>query len=224
MMPMKSTTRSSYHHGDLANALLDAATDMARRGGPEAVVLRAAARAVGVSATAAYRHFAAHSDLMHEVKQRSQAALAARMRAEVEDSPALPEADREALRRLRALGRGYLRFALEQPGLFRSAFCRVDRPEELFDLGLMDSPAFRMLSRILDELVECGLMAPANRPVSEIATWSSVHGLATLILDGPLSRLDAQEREVVIGSMLDLLTAGLTASVGRPAPRRASKH
>jgi len=221
---MTSTTRRGYHHGDLANALLDAATDMARRGGPEAVVLRAAAREVGVSATAAYRHFAAHSDLMHMVKQRSQAALAARMRAETDMSPAQPEPDREALRRLRALGRGYLRFASEQPGLFLSAFCRVDRPEEPFDAGIMASPAFRMLGEVLDELVECGLMAPAFRPGSEIATWSSAHGLATLILDGPLSHLDAHEREAVIGSTLDLLAAGLTASAGQPASRRASEN
>jgi hypothetical protein len=44
-----------------------------------------------------------------------------------------------------------------------------------------------------------------------------VHGLATLILDGPLSRLDGQEREVVIGSTLDRMAAGLTASAGQPA-------
>lgn len=221
---MESTTRRSYHHGDLANALLDAATDMARRGGPEAVVLRAAARKVGVSATAAYRHYAAHSDLMHLVKQRSQAALAARMRAEVEGSPTLPEADREALRRLRALGRGYLRFAWEQPGLFRCAFCRVDRPEEPLEVGMMASPAFRMLSEVFDELVACGYMAASHRPLGEIATWSSVHGLATLILDGPLSRLDAKEREVVIGSTLDVVAAGLTASVGGPASRRGPER
>ncbi|HKS99193.1 MAG TPA: TetR family transcriptional regulator, partial [Rugosimonospora sp.] len=75
--------RESYHHGDLANALTVAATDLARSGGPEAVVLREAARQVGVSATAAYRHFAGHGELIHAVKQAAQAGIADCMRAEL---------------------------------------------------------------------------------------------------------------------------------------------
>ena len=55
-MAQDNLRRDRYHHGDLANALTLAATDLAREGGPEAVVLRQAARQVGVSATAAYRH------------------------------------------------------------------------------------------------------------------------------------------------------------------------
>src|SRR5439155_20803437 len=72
--------RRAYHHGDLANALTNAATELARHGGPEAVVLREAARQVGVSATAAYRHFASHGDLVHEVKERGRASVRACMR------------------------------------------------------------------------------------------------------------------------------------------------
>src|SRR5262245_51721172 len=199
MVPMTSTRRR-YHHGDLANALLDAATEMARRGGPGAVVLRAAARQIGVSATAAYRHFATRGDLMRVVRQRSRAALADRMRAEVQASPAAPEADRDALRRWRALGFGYLRFALEQPGLFRCAFCRVDLPGELSDGAMAASPAFLLLSEALDELVECGVMAPAHRPLGEIVTWSPAHGLAMLRLAGPLSSRGGRGGVVGLGS------------------------
>ncbi len=64
MSPRASTRRAAYHHGDLPNALADAATDLARSGGPEAVVLREAARRVGVSAAAAYRHYASHCELL----------------------------------------------------------------------------------------------------------------------------------------------------------------
>ena len=210
-MKSSSRTRDSYHHGDLANALTDAALDMARRGGPEAVVLRGAAREVGVSATAAYRHFADHGQLINAVKQRAQAALAARMQAETDTSAPLADPGEEALRRLRALGVGYLRFAIEQPGLFRTAFCRIDSPDEPLDVGLMSSPAFVMLTQVLDAMVECGLMAPERRPFSEIATWSTVHGLATLILDGPLALLGDEDREVVMAHTQKMLVAGLTA-------------
>ena len=75
--------RSTYHHGDLANALAAAAAQLAREGGPDAVVLREAARRVGVSATAAYRHFASHNDLFEEVaKFRAARRLWARLMRE----------------------------------------------------------------------------------------------------------------------------------------------
>jgi AcrR family transcriptional regulator len=61
-------SRAGYHHGDLPNALADAATNLARSGGPEAVVLREAARQVGVSAAAAYRHYVGHGELLAAVK------------------------------------------------------------------------------------------------------------------------------------------------------------
>src|SRR5438477_6156040 len=83
--------RRAYHHGDLANALTSAATELARHGGPEAVVLREAARQVGVSATAAYRHFAGHGQLIHEVKERCQASLTEHMCAELATLPPTPD-------------------------------------------------------------------------------------------------------------------------------------
>ena len=82
-----TASRGSYHHGDLANALAAAALDLARRGGPEAVVLREAARQVGVSPTAAYRHFTGHNDLIETVKQTCQVELVGRMQAELAGTP-----------------------------------------------------------------------------------------------------------------------------------------
>ena len=67
-MAQTRVSRASYHHGDLPNALADAATDLARGGGPEAVVLREAARRAGVSAAAAYRHFSGHGELLQDRK------------------------------------------------------------------------------------------------------------------------------------------------------------
>jgi len=140
--------RRNYHHGDLANALTAAATQLARDGGPEAVVLREAARKVGVSATAAYRHFAGHGELIHAVKDHAGEQLAASMRTELARTEPCPDPGDEALRRLRALGIGYLRFALAEPGLFRTAFCRADiyagHPGGAQDADMMASPAYQM--------------------------------------------------------------------------------
>ena len=206
--------RRTYHHGDLANALTVAATQLARDGGPEAVVLREAARKVGVSATAAYRHFAGHGDLVHAVKDQAGEALAASMRAELARTEPLPDAGDEALRQLRALGIGYLRFALAEPGLFRTAFCRADsyagQPEGAQDADMMASPAYQMLTATIDALVAAGRMPADRRPYAEVFAWSAVHGLAMLLLDGPLSHLPEPDREPAIERALDGVADGLT--------------
>ncbi len=200
--------RRSYHHGDLANALTAAATDLARQGGPEAVVLREAARQVGVSATAAYRHFAGHGDLIHEVKERCQAALAEHMRAEVAAGEPVADRRQEAVRRLRALGRGYIRFAVAEPGLFRTAFCRVESLRENV-LNMIDAPGFVMLAETLDELTELGMIEPERRPYTEMVAWSSAHGLAALIVDGPLGAFPEGEQEAAINRTIEATIAGI---------------
>ena len=59
-----------YHHGNLREALVDAGVELARAGGPNAVLLRAASRQAGVSHNAVYRHFANQEDLVAAVAQR----------------------------------------------------------------------------------------------------------------------------------------------------------
>jgi AcrR family transcriptional regulator len=207
--------RDSYHHGDLANALTVAATQLARDGGPEAVVLREAARKVGVSATAAYRHFAGHGDLIHAVKELAQESLAASMRAELAKTEPDPTPAGEALRRLRALGVGYLRFALTEPGLFLTAFCRSDKDfsDRAFaaqeGAGMAASPAFQMLAGTLDALVAEGLLEADRRPYAEVFAWSATHGLAMLLLDGPLSALPEDGREQAIDRVIEGVVEGL---------------
>jgi AcrR family transcriptional regulator len=213
-----SSRRSTYHHGDLANALTDAATELAREGGPEAVVLREAARRVGVSATAAYRHFANHGDLFYAVKSRAQDQLADYMEAD-----AAVAAD--ALGRLRAIGSAYVRFALAEPGLYRTAFSRADKnaPHKP-DMELFRS--YRMLQAVLDEVMAAGLLEPARREYTETALWSTVHGLALLLLDGPLATMPPDRRQQAIDRVLDFSLDGICPAravnadpaSGRPGP------
>jgi AcrR family transcriptional regulator len=201
--------RSSYHHGDLPNALADAATDMARAGGPDAVVLRAAARQAGVSAAAAYRHFADHDELLGVVRQRAIEALAAAMRQSLESGAPSPDPAEEAVRRLRALGRAYISFALEDPGLFRTAFCPPDKLKPGAAERMVSQGPYMLLSGVLDELVEHGVLDPSRRAGAEIPAWATVHGLATLLTDGPLATLSDEDRAKAIESTSDFLLNGI---------------
>jgi AcrR family transcriptional regulator len=205
--------RAAYHHGDLPNALADAATDLARGGGPEAVVLREAARRVGVSAAAAYRHYGGHGELLQAVKRRALEALADAMQAGLDGGARLDDPADEAVRRFRSLGRAYVGFALDNPGLFHTAFCRSD-PDRRTAPGdvtarIASSRPYQILSVSLDELVAVGLLDEARRPVAPIAFWAAVHGLATLLVDGPLAPLAPRDQETVIQRTLDILIDGI---------------
>lgn len=210
--------KAGYHHGDLRNALVDAASELARGGGPEAVVLREAARRVGVSPTAAYRHFANQADLLQAVKDEGQRRLADTMeKAIAETGPPGAVPAEAAKARLTALGLGYVRFAVAEPGMYRAAFCRVEQDPEVWtrgdgvgDLHPGDVRSFRLLVGAMDALDAAGVMRPGVRAGAEFAAWSSVHGLAMLILDGPLRDVPPAQRDAIVTRTLTMILDGLT--------------
>lgn len=219
-----STDRRSYHHGDLRNALVRAARDLAEEGGPDAVTIRAAARAVGVTPTATYRHFANQIDLLCAARDDAMEQMAAVILDLV--PPADPDADplATALGTLTAAGRGYVRFALENPGLYRTAFCRVSPEEddgEPLETRLAAAPPYAFLSSALDGLVAAGWTDPAQRKGAEAGAWAAVHGLSMLMLDGPFQALDDAGREAAIATTLSMVLHGLASGPRgeRPAGR-----
>src|SRR5262249_24619037 len=181
------TGRKPYHHGALHSALIEASIALAREGGPDRVILREAARAAGVSHSAAYRHFADRGALLAEVSRFARHELAAEMRRRVDRTE-------DPRQRLRAVGMAYVDFALSQPGLFRTAFTSHAATHDADGDPLPHGPASRSptegaapyetLGHVLDEAQDAGLLHPTRRPGAEIAAWSAVHGLASLLLDG----------------------------------------
>jgi AcrR family transcriptional regulator len=199
------SSQAPYHHGDLRNALIGAAAELAGQGGPDAVTIRAAARKVGVTPTAAYRHFAGHEDLLTAAKDLSLDRMADAMRNRLAALAPDPDPDpaRAAMARLEAMGRGYVDFALSEPGLFRTAFCR--NPNKALDLSALDGP-HTMLTRSVDDLIAVGFFREEARLGAEISAWSLVHGLSMLLLDGPLANLPAVEQQAVVDQTIDTFT------------------
>jgi AcrR family transcriptional regulator len=106
---------SSYHHGDLHAALVNAAAVEIERGGYESLSLRELAESVGVSRTAPYRHFADRRALLAAVALDGFERLTAIYRRAMGSG-------NNPRDRLAAAGRGYLRFAAERPQMFRLMF------------------------------------------------------------------------------------------------------
>ena len=204
--------RDTYRHGDLRRALLAAGIDLARAGGPEAVVLREATRRAGVSPAAAYRHFADRQALLRAVGAAALSALALAMEAELAALPHDGEPVVAARDRLRAVGTGYLRFARAEPGLFRTAFAvtaPVPGASGVTGRGGSGLSPFELLANALDGLVTTGTLAPERRPGAEYLAWSAVHGLAMLAIDGPLRGLANANAAAIGQRLLDMVERGL---------------
>lgn len=207
------TPRETYRHGDLRRALLDAAIALAREGGPGAVALREATRRAGVAPNAAYRHFAGQQELLLAVRAHALAAVAASMEQALAALPAgLSPAD-HARASVRAVGTGYLRFAKAEPGLFRTAFALSDKliraTPEWPTAGPGGRNPYELLCDAVDLLVQAGVMPAAKRPGAEILAWSAVHGLAMLVVDGPLAAPVGPHFDVFGQRLLDMVEKGL---------------
>jgi len=198
-------SRSTYRHGDLRNALIEAGVALAAAGGPGAVVLREATRRVGVSPNAAYRHFSDREDLLAAVSLRCLSLVATEIMREQATAGAADDLGAQ----LDAIGRAYVHFALREPGLFRTAFAAHVDPEpgrggEDGGLG-----PFGLLLDVLDRAVEQGAMRPERRPGAEVTAWASVHGLAVLLLDGPLRSVPPEGREALVDGVVRTVRDGL---------------
>jgi len=185
--------------GAVRDGLVAAGLELARRGGPDAVVLREATRMVGVVPNAAYRHFADHDELLAAVSTAAMGELAARMAAGVARVRGRHGDAGAARRRLDAIGTAYLEFARDQSGLFATAFALprphgYDVPE---DGAGGDGSPLGQLRTVLDELVDAGVLDRQRREGIEYPIWSAVHGLAVLTGQGPLRDVpDATRRHL----------------------------
>lgn len=204
--------RSTYRHGDLRRTLLDAAVELARQGGRDAVVLREVTRQAGVSPNAAYRHFADLKSLLQAVSMAGQSMLANTMEKELATITHTGNKAQDARAELRAVGTGYIRFALSEPGLFRMTFSEhadMTNASHPASTGKSGLTPFQILGKALDDLVEAGELPPERRPAAEFFAWSAVHGLAMLAIDGPMRGLGLAQLEVLGQRLIDVVERGL---------------
>jgi AcrR family transcriptional regulator len=203
--------RRRRQRGAVRDGLIAAGLELARTGGPDAVVLREATRMVGVVPNAAYRHFADRDELLAAVCAAAMRELATRMAAGVARVRGKRGDAAAALRRLRAIGLAYLEFAREEPGLFATAFAV---PQQ-HTYGAPDGEAGQErtplghLRAALDELVEAGVLQPRRRDGIEYPIWSAVHGLAVLVGQGPLRAVPDAARQHLEELTLTFIDDGL---------------
>lgn len=177
--------KRSYHHGDLRQALLQAAEEELKEKGIEGFTLRGCARRAGVSHAAPAHHFRDADALLTALAAQAYSRLIAAMnarRAKAAESPAS---------QLVALGLGYIDFATGEPALFKLMFSS-DRPD--FSDPELSEPATAAYKALVEAV--CAAKGSDNEEAAApdiAAAWAMVHGIAELVNSGQLRMLSASE-------------------------------
>ena len=197
--------------GAVRDGLVAAGLELARTGGPDAVVLREATRMVGVVPNAAYRHFADRDELLAAVCAAAMDELAGRMAADVARVSGEHGDPVAAGQRLGAIGAAYLAFARDEPGLFATAFALPQQHAYGIPDGGTgpDRTPLGQLRAALDELVDAGVLDRKRRDGIEYSIWSTVHGLAVLTGQGPLRDAPAAVRQHLDERVFGFIQDGL---------------
>jgi len=179
----RKSRRRGYHHGNLREALIEAALELIAEKGPAGFTFAEAARWAGVSAAAPYRHFRDRDALMADVARRGFEAFAARLEAAWNDGRPEPR------RAFEALGHAYLGFAREEPAYYAAMFEAQLPPDLEPELARAGDAAFAVLRRAAEAL--CATLPEARRPpplMVALHMWSLAHGIASLFGRGDPGR------------------------------------
>ncbi|MCP4444949.1 MAG: TetR/AcrR family transcriptional regulator [Myxococcales bacterium] len=202
--------KSTYHHGNLPEALMAAAISLASEGQLASLSLRAVARRAGVSPAAPYRHFASREALLAAI-----AAEGYQMRSRA-TTAAMAPLDGQAIEQFLETGVQYVLFAHEHAG----HYAIMSAPELADPHGYPELHKASVESSLIlmESIRTCqaqGLMTHADAREVAAAAWASVHGLAVLISNGQLATLgfDLSSPEDIARRVARILVGNLMGSV-----------
>lgn len=189
----------TYHHGDLKNALLEAARQQLEAAGASSLNLRALARELGITHPAVYRHFKDKDSLLEAVAQLGFEELADALHANETRSNNLGEC-------LHASTETYLGFALNNPELVRVMFALI--PAERREQNV---PLYTASKRAYAALLDMVANVEGDPYVNSAVIWATLHGLTMLTLEQQVPKLvDKTTRAEVIGKAVAVLQKGLS--------------
>jgi AcrR family transcriptional regulator len=196
--------RARYHHGDLSRALIAAARRLIEREGPAGTTLRAVARETEVTPAALYHHFDNHNALLAALAADGFTELSMAMQRN-----AAREKSGQVLLQLQAAGIAYVRFAVRNPALFRLMFSGMLEHRSRYPmLQRAATDTFQVLQHLLGDVPSAGSEALPHP--AALAAWSTVHGLATLLIEGRLGERPSERRAAQIArDVTQVLGVGL---------------
>lgn len=203
--------RRGYHHGNLREALVEAARRLIAERGPAGFTLSDAAKLAGVSPAAPYRHFKDRQALLREVAALGFAELGRRLRTAVATASAGPDG-------FMAMGRAYLAFSREEPAyyaaMFNTGLAGGEDPAEA--AAREPDPGFALLEEAVGQA--SGIGDPLQRRQAALLVYALTHGLASLAAPGSVAApRDLRDAEAVLGLGVKALIRGLPAAFAEQA-------
>ena len=173
-------SRRGYHHGNLSEALVQAALDLIAKHGPAGFSFAEVTRAVGVSPAAPYRHYKDRDALMADIARRGFEMFSVRL------LQGWNEGQPDALSAFKAVGQAYLAFAREEPAYFAAMFEARLPKDASRELSQATDNAFAVLRQACEALI-AQLPAGKRPPALMMAlhVWAMAHGMAVLQLTVP---------------------------------------
>lgn len=183
-------THGRYHHGDLRNALIEAATTVLVQKSAAALSLREVARVAGVSHAAPYRHFRDKAALLRVLAQGGFERLTAAINTAAENSPHNPE------QKLIEAGVAYVRNALQHPEITRLMFAATIEPPQDRAYLVASAASYEALLDIIREGIEQGSFRQQPPQQLVLVAWASMHGLAMLAV-ASLLEVDVDDEQAL---------------------------
>jgi AcrR family transcriptional regulator len=172
----RRAARGSGEH--LREEILDAASHLLMKTGhAKEVSIRAVAQRVGVTPPSIYLHFTDKDALLDAVCARYFEHLDEVMQQVVRDQPS-------TIDRLRAQGLAYVRFAMQNPELYRIATMGEGRPGSDVDVTL-NSSAFVHMRASIESLMVDGVYPQGDATMAAMELWTVAHGVAALLISRP---------------------------------------
>ncbi|MBV1902262.1 MAG: TetR/AcrR family transcriptional regulator [Marinosulfonomonas sp.] len=196
--------KRGYHHGNLRQALVQAALSLIEVRGPTGFTLSEAAKQAGVTPAAVYRHFDGREDLIAEAARQGYEVFADLMEY------AYAKGQPSALASFEATGRAYLAFARKYPGHYVAMFesgISVNRTPEL---AMVSNRAHGVLERAAVELSRH--IAPDKRPPAQMVSahiWAMCHGVVELFARGSPGTISPFPPEELLETGIGIYLRGL---------------
>ncbi len=176
--------RDTYHHGDLRRALLESGLELLDEQGEEGISLRAVARRAGVSHAAPYHHFADKDALFTAMAGKVAEQLSVVLKDSSADAKNIGHA-------VQLTGIAYIVFAVQHPARFRLLARHPHRGTAMTEAAANLADPGNISTKVLVDAIaegqEAGFLAEGPPTMLALTAWATVHGLATLLLDGLLT-------------------------------------
>jgi AcrR family transcriptional regulator len=202
--------RRRYHHGNLKEALVNATVRLIEERGVEHVSVREAAKAVGVSSGAPFRHFPTRTALLTAVAEQ-----ATRLLLDAMTDALARHRNAGPIERFRALGTAYMRWVVAHPIQFAIVSNR-----QLIDydgspsLGPDNEEIRALMDDVLNEARERGLLRVSNIGEIALAARATAYGLARMYTDGHFSQwAKGRNPRRVFDAVLDLFVRGIASNL-----------